>query len=466
MPDDSSNKQAFTESTKTVGTDKLKQLAGKAPPSDPSILDGLAQPIRLEDAQVVIFRAIFPQLAAMADNLGYGWVGGVNSDQVGEDYIYVGPGTVLTSSDKKTTITGPAFAPNLVKGPNASANGTGYMGDIRTSFEFTDVALVTVDSVKGGSLVMGPETEAQPDSITTFSVDNSAAQAPTTSRFSAQIFTQSAVGVATSKSFSSDFHWDVSMTETFQYGGEMFPMVSVSSTQSVGASSSSSQSDTTSNNLTKGTTNTYEFSHETPAGVLGEYSIMADSGTVAVAFTSKVVLQFGVKIHGFLRWGGGKPFQGPTNYHVQFSGSGDRPMFDMQFGGKYKSFWQDLADQVAQNAAPWNWNAMFQQIPGSQANVQALIAKVQQVCKFPMDGVMASIKRDNVRFKTVSETRAGAQPTPQQARPPAPAPSPAPAQSAAPPAAQDSDQDSDQDSGQGDGQDTGQDSTQDSGSNQ
>lgn len=471
MPDDSSSKQSFTEPTKTVGVDQLKKLATKAPAPEPSILDGLPQPVRLVDVQAAVFRAILPMLAKMADNLGYGWVGGVNGNEVGEDYIYVPPGASLLASDKKTQINGPAFVPNLVKGPNASADANGYMGDFRTSFEFTDVTLVTLNSVRGGSLVTGPETENQPDSITTFSVDNSGSMAPTTSRFSAQIFTQTAVGVATSKSFSSDFHWDVSMTETFNAPGiesAMFPSVSFSSTQSVGGSSSSSQSDSTSNNVTKGTTNTYEFSHETPAGVLGEYSIMADSGTVAVAFNSAVTLQFGVKIHGFLRWGGGKPFQGGTNYHVQYSGSGDRPTFDAQFGGKDKSFWQDLADQVGQNAFPWNWNAMFQQIPGSQANVQALIAKTQQISKFPIGGVMATIKRDNVRFKTVSETRAGGQAAAAHAA--AHSSAPPPAQSSAPPPAQaapqGSDQDSSQDEGQDDGGDTGQDSNQGSGSNQ
>jgi hypothetical protein len=404
--------QKYEEPGLSVGTDKMKQLTAKIPPPPPSVLDKLSQPIRLEDVQFAVFTEIFPKLAQLADDLGYGWVGGVNTNETGKDYVYVGPGTVITSSDKKTTITGPAFAPNLLKGPHPDANaGAGYMADVRTSFEFTDVRLATVASVNGGSPIMGPETEAQPQSITTFSVDNTMATNPTTSVFTTQVFTQSEVGAATQKSFSSDFHWDVSLTETFNTPaaeGVFFPTMSFSSTQSLGGNSSSSQSDSTSSNVTKGTTETHEFSHETPGGYLGEYSIMADTGTVAITFSTDVVLEFGVKIHGFLRWGGGKPFQGGTNYHMQYSGSGDRPVIDAVFGGKDESCWQALSDQVAQNSAPWAWKAMFEQISGSRANVEALIADIQANTKFPVGGVMATIARNNVRFKTISEV----QPTP------------------------------------------------------
>jgi hypothetical protein len=394
----------YAEPPLKMKANDLRKLANALPSPAPSVVDRLKQPIRLEDLKRAVFKEIFPQLAYLAHCLGYGWVGGVNSNNVGSDYVYVPTGTTVRGSGGYT-ITGPAFAPNLIQGPNPDANaGQGYMSDLRTSFEFTDVS-VRQDGSEQGDPVW---TQGQPDSITTFSVENAGSVTKVGSSFTTEVFMQSQVGASTQKSFSDDWHFDVSSTLEVSAGGKgaMFPSVSLSVTASGGESHSKSQSDSTSNSLTDGVTETHTFQHDTPAGYSGEYSIVTDRGTVQVPFSSNSELVFGIKIHGFLRWGGGHPFQGETNYHMNHSGSGGRPTVDALFGGKGTPCWQDLEDQSASNDAPWAWNSMFQQVQGSKENVAALIASIKNISKFPVAGVMATIKRSNVRFKTISETAA------------------------------------------------------------
>jgi hypothetical protein len=398
--------QSYAEPSLAVNQSDLSKLASTLPAAPASILDGLPEPIRIEDIQYAIFKHIFQGIANVANDLGYGWVAGVNSNFVGGDYVYVDPGKTIQGSGGYT-ITGPAFAPNLKQGPSPDPGaGSGYDSDLRTSIEFFDVSVQQMSNTEGD----GTFTDGTPDRITTFTVDNTASVAPTSSVFTTEVFTQSQVGAATSRSWSDDWHFDVSSTQTVSAGGKgaMFPSVSLSFTEGYGQSHSTSGSTSSSNSLTDGVTETHSFSHSTPAGYLGQYSIIASSGMASVPFATDSVLVFGVKIHGFLRWGGGKPFQGGTNYHIVYSGSGDRPVFDYVIGGKGQPFWQDLQDQVNHNSAPWAWTAMFGQLAGSESRVKGLMADAESVVKLPIRGVMASIKRDNVAFKTISEV----EPTP------------------------------------------------------
>jgi len=198
----------------------------------------------------------------------------------------------------------------------------------------------------------------------------------------------------------------VSATTTFSAGGEFFPSASLSFTASSGASHTTGGSNSTNSNVTQGTTQEYSFSHATPAGMRGVYAVSASQSSITLPFASQSELVFGIKIHGFLRWGGGVAFHGGTNYHNQWSGSGDRPIFEAVFGGGGTPFYQALEAQVSENAAPWAWNAMFAQLPSSRGNVSDLIAAARANARFSAAGAMMAIKRNDVKFQTISEVAA------------------------------------------------------------
>ncbi len=361
---------------------------------EPSLLDSIAMPIDLEAVKKKIFDAVLPGLASLANDLGYGWVGGVGAPGVGNGYIYV-PSGQTADAGNGYSFTGPGFRPDLNGPPD------GYKADIRTTIEFVDVHLTFGDTEYSQPRWL----DQSPSNLTNFHVDNATSTNPVATNFSIEYSSQGQSGVSTSKSWQNSWHFSVSATETFNEGeaAMMFPNVSFSLTQEAGAAGQSGGSQSTSNSVTTGIRSTYAFSHQTPGGYVGDYAVTAVQGKAAVNFKAMATLEFGVKFHGFLRWGGGKKFQGETNYHNQYSGSGDRPIFPFTLGNKDLPFWDALKEAVDENADPWNWAAMFQQIPSQKQNCDALISNAKAQCSFPVTGVVASISRYNLGWATVSE---------------------------------------------------------------
>jgi hypothetical protein len=400
--------KTWKESGLVIPLSELQSAAQEHAPRIPSILDRIPRndsnrdaPYTLEEIEYAVFTSIFPQIASLANDLGYGWVAGVNSNSVGGDYVYVPRGTKVKGSGDYE-IQGPAFAPNLIQGavsPDAGA-GEGYRSDLRTSVEFIDVRLVQ-NSCEGGAAII--EAIDTPTVITSFTVNNLVASEPTSTVFSVTVFTQSSIGISSERNWSKSMHWDVSGSVTLSAGGGYFPSASLTVSGGYGEVGSSGGSETTTNNLTEGTTKEISFSHSTPPGTRGEYEICASEKKITMPFNSNSELVFGIKIHGFLRWGGGQPFHGNTNYHNQYSGSGDRPTVDAIFGGGGTRFYESLQSNISENAAPWAWNAMFRELGWSRNNIEHLIATAKENCKFPASGVMMTLKRSNFEFKTIRE---------------------------------------------------------------
>ena len=372
---------------------------------EPSLLDGIAVPIDLEAVKKKIFDSLLPGLASLANDLGYGWVGGVGTAGVGEGYIYV-PSGVKADAGNGYSFTGPGYRPDLNGPPD------GYKSDIRTTIEFVNPHLTFGDTQYSEPRWL----DQTPSNLTSFHVDNASSTNPVSTNFSIEYSSQGQSGVSASKSWQNSWHFSASSTQTFSSGGEgaFFPTVSISLTEEGGMAGQTGGSQSTSNSVTTGVRSTYSFSHQTPGGYVGDYAVTCVQGKAAVNFTAMATLEFGVTFHGFLRWGGGKKFQGGTNYHNQYSGSGDRPVVPFTLGSKDMPFWQALKEAVDENADPWNWTAMFQQIPSQKQNSEMLTSNAKIMCSFPISGVIASISRYNVGWATLSEkpTLAGGQSAP------------------------------------------------------
>ncbi|MEP9359466.1 aerolysin family beta-barrel pore-forming toxin [Sphingomonas sp. KR3-1] len=409
--------KSFKEPSLAIDDDTIRQAASDhAPPGNPLFADITAgTTITLTEIQFRIFRDVFQNVALLANDLGYGWVGGINGANVGDDYTYVPPGTTVTGSGGYT-ITGPAYMPNLHAEGNNPA-GDGYDGDMRTSIEFIDVTVISKDSSAGEPVIT---TDTAPSQITTYEVDNLAGGTPVETIFTNTVFSQSQIGAALSQDWSESFHLDFSSTQTFSAGGGMFPKASLSITESVGGSKTDGGSRQSTNSATSGVTDEHSFSHATPAGTAGKYEIVATKGMVVLPFSANSQLAFGIKIHGFLRWGGGQRFVGGTNYHNDFSGSGDRPIVDAIFGGKdsagnFAHFSEVLKEQIEEDAAPWAWNELFAQdrggaqaspphgVAGSLGRTNELIRKGDTDTVFPACGAMTQITRNDVKFRVISE---------------------------------------------------------------
>lgn len=408
--------KSFKEPSLAIDDDTIKQAASDhAPPGNPLFADiDKNTPLTLSEIQFRIFRDLFQNVALLANDLGYGWVGGINGKSVGDDYIYVAPGSTVTGSGGYV-ITGPAFAPDL-HAESANPAGDGYQGDMRTSIEFIDITVISKDSSAGDPVIT---TDTAPSQITTYEVDNLAGGTPVDTIFTNTVFSQSQIGAALSQDWSESFHLDFSSTQTFSAGGGMFPKASLSLTESVGGSKTDGGSRQSTNSATSGVTDEHSFSHATPAGTSGKYEIVATKGMVVLPFSANSQLAFGIKIHGFLRWGGGKRFMGGTNYHNDWSGSGDRPTIDAVFGGKdstggFSHFSDALKQQIEENAAPWAWDKLFFSdknptlppicgVAGSLGRTNELIRKGDTDTVFPACGAMTQITRNDVKFRVISE---------------------------------------------------------------
>jgi hypothetical protein len=391
----SGSKSSFDESPRklVLGTETLVSLAQThAPTPSDSILAEAHKPITLEDLEYRAFSRVLQRLCTLANGMGYAWVGGINSNRVGGDYIFLPRGQTMGHPNGDYTITGPAYIGN----PNRSANpdpgsGGGYWSDSRTSFEFFDVKVVQ-DGATAKDVIF--QADPQPATIHSFEVDNIQGQTPVTGTINLTAFTQGEVGASATEEWSSAWHMDVSATETFSAGGGMFPSASLSLTESAGYSKTDGGSRMTSNSVTNGSTDEYSFSYETPAGYRGKYTITASQGTATLPFSSSARLTFGVKIYNFLRYDDGKAHYYP---------SGDsRPFICAVFGGGDKHFTEDLDAWTREKAAPWDWERMFAEHPETKWAVDSLVQSAAHDTGFPAAGVLATITRSDVTFKTIS----------------------------------------------------------------
>jgi hypothetical protein len=416
MSDANRHNHSETTGEVVVSPDMLKSLASSLVDDNPN-LAGLAEPIDLEQVKYRIFKSVLRPLSYLADRLGYGWVAGINavSDRntgkginLGEDYIWIDSGQKGGRGDWYE-FTGPGFSPNYTRQDGVKRDEDQYKFWDRTSFEFVDVGLVYQDTEYSNPRWL----DLKDTTLYDYDVDNTASGNPVTTNFSLEYFKQGQVGATSQRTWSSNFSWSASSTISYNSGGEgmMFPSVSVSLTTTAGGNESSGSSRSSNNIstlLTSGEHGNINITHATPAYTRGKYGVMGQSGTAVLDFQGKATLVFGVKIHGFLRWGGEgtERFRYPTNFHNDYTKSGDRPTFEFTLGGKkpdgsIEPFWVALARAVNTNAAPWNWTAMIND--GGRSIVDGLIKDSARMCSFPIKGVMAGIQRNNVRWVVIQE---------------------------------------------------------------
>jgi hypothetical protein len=368
-------------------------LSGKT-----SLLDGIAQPIDLNAVNYHIYTSVLPDLCRLAEYLGYGWYHGVNGSGPGQDYIFVNAGE-KGDANPFHQVTGPGFEPNMTH----SGKLEGYMSDKRLSLEFVNSHLTYTDPVfDQGSLRW--VDEPQNIDIVQFVVDNLKGTSKVSTNFTCEYFTTGQAGAATQKSWQKGWSTQVTSNQTYNNGivGAMFAKFSISLNESVGASGSTGGNQSTNTSLSEGTRAAIAFSKDTAGFCKGVYAVQTQSGVAAIDFNCMATLEYAVRFYGFLRWGQGKPFTGPTNYHNQFSGSGKRPTFDFTLGNANTPWWTALGEAVSMNASPWAWDKMI-------ANYQCgdWLAKLVHTGKerstFPIAGVTASMQRKSANWTTVSE---------------------------------------------------------------
>jgi hypothetical protein len=382
------------------------QLAGES-----SILDGISEPISLNEVYRAIFRNLKNDFKVLAECLGY---------QFGEatakpwDLVWVPPGQTVTKGSPRSafanaawhTVTGPAFAPDYANHPAQGDGADQLMGEGACSIEFTNLKLTYSTPVLDEASLRWVDAPSS-KSLYQLPIDNRKSPTDATLSFSAQAFQQGVVGAVTEKNWNLGWNWQLTANETYNSGGEdmMFPSFSLSLTESGGMTGSGGGSEQTSTQTSIGTTTTVTISEVVPSGDFGVYEVTAMSGTGAVNFTCVATLEYSVSIYGLIRPAGYTDGGYTGNY---FNGDDPKASLSCTLGDKNTPWWDALADNFDQDDGSgiggWEWRKMANAYPGFKwlDYVKGVRASGKASSSFPVNGVMAAVQRSDVQWTVVS----------------------------------------------------------------
>lgn len=383
--------------TPALDTSELRKRANALVGSS-SILDGIREPIDMEVIREKIFRVMLADIRSVANWLGFGYVGGGRMPD-GNDYIYV-PTDHSGGEGFNHIPKGPGFTPYM------HGLGREFRYQDRTTFTFENVHL-SISGIEYGP--MSREDE-QIDSIAEVTIDNLKGASEVRTSIDIEYSEQGSIEAAFSRNWENAFNWNLSSSETINIGdpAQMFARGTITLTQGFSLDRRSGGSSSNSQTIQKAIRKTFRNEVTTPPERLGFYQANAKSSKCFVPFKAIATLACSCKIHGFLRWGGGKQFEGQTNYHNNYSGSGERPTFDYVLGGQDYPWWDALRAQYEMNASPWNWVKMFQRYESAKRDMDWFTdnQRVLDRFSFPVRGIIGGVVRSDVSLSSDNSTGA------------------------------------------------------------